>query len=405
MLSRQPSSRRSVRTMAARATLAAVATILAGFALADSFAHALARSSPSQARVLAPWDGKIAGKAAERAMNIAPVADQDSQPARLARAAIALEPTSAEAFGVLGMQAQLRSQTEEARILFAYSLKLSRRELPPRLWAIEEAVGRGDLDQALRHYDIALRTSDQASARLFPPLASALDEQRVRQGVVKLLAANPPWREGFISYAARAGTSPRGTAALFRAAEANRIPVSPEMRTALVDSFANQGLFREAWSYYASIRPGAQRNRSRDPRFTFAEPRTSLFDWTTGEFASLQQSGDNGVVGFFAPPATGGTLVSQAQLLPPGRYTLQGKSSDVDLPDESLPYWTLTCAGDRELGRVVVPPSATNGGRFRGQFLVPAGCPWQMLSLVARPTDDYRGVTGQIETVVLEPAR
>lgn len=78
---------------------------------------------------------------------------------RLARLALRQDPTAVAALATLGLNAQIRGDTNSARRYFAYSDKLSRRSLTTRLWAIEDAVARDDIPAALRNYDVALRTS------------------------------------------------------------------------------------------------------------------------------------------------------------------------------------------------------------------------------------------------------
>ena len=391
------------RVSASRMALAAAALLLAGFGVADSFANVAARVSAPTAHRFAPWDGKIAAKLVEKQFQLGPEFAPDSAQASLARSALRAEPTAVEALNVMGLQAQLRSETETTRRIFSQSLALSRREFAPRIWAIEEAVNRGDIDEALANYDIALRTSNRAYGELFPVLSSAIAEPRIRAKLLEILADKPIWLEDFMSYAARVGQDPEATAQLFREGARIGLPIDDEMRTALVDSFAEQGKYAQAWAYYETIRPGARRTRSRDPDFTFSNARVSLFDWVVTEYGSIQRGEKGGLVDFSLPSTVGGAIVAQAQFLPPGTYRLTGTSSGIEQRRESLPYWSLKC-GDSEFGRVQVPNSTENNGRFAGVFRVPPGCPLQTLVLMARPTEEYRGVTGQITRVQLEPS-
>lgn len=402
-------NREQIRSAAPRLSPRRIALALAMaaagmFAVADSFANATAPSSPALAHRVAPWNGRIAGEFAQRTFDARPSPDVRSQSAILARGALASEPTAVEALSVLALQALMRSDGKASNALFAHELKLSRRELPPRLWAIEAAAMRGDVDGALESYDIALRTSKSANGRLFPILASAIIEPRIRARLITILAAEPVWRDDFISHATRAGNEPGATAQLLAEAARAGIPIDTDLRTALVDRFADKGRSDEAWAYYRTIRPGAQAGRSRDPRFTFGGTRRSIFDWNTSEYASFQSSATGGAVDISVPTATGASILSQAIVLPAGRYTLSGSSEGIDQPERSRLYWLLKC-DEREVGRVELPNSAANGGRFAGIVAVPGGCPMHVLTLMARPSDDFGGVTGRITRVSLEPAR
>ncbi|WP_204315539.1 hypothetical protein, partial [Stenotrophomonas maltophilia] len=76
--------------------------------------------------------------------------------------------------------------------------------------------------------------------------------------------------------------------------------------------------------------------------------QASQLDWVaasseTGLSASIQRDGQGAVFDFFAPASLGGALLQQIQFLPPGHYMLSGRSSGINQPVESQPYWILTC--------------------------------------------------------------
>jgi hypothetical protein len=390
-----------------RVTLALLAAALGGVSLSDSLANVLERPAPAQAHTLAPWDGTITAALAQRSFTARPSASDQSEPAQLARKALLQDATAVDALTVLALQAQLRNDSEEARRIFSHSLTLSRRELRPRLWAIEEAVLRGDIRGALANYDMALRTSRTAPDLLFPVLASALSEQKVRSALLEILADAPPWGEDFLQFATRSGVDPLAAARLLREPGAAGLPVEDGDRTAVTNLLVSRNLFAEAWDFYSSYRKGAERGRSRDPDFTLAIDQPAAFDWNAisleGISSSIQRSGGGGLADFSVPPSVGGPVLQQTQMLPAGGYRLQGNSVGIDQPERSRPYWQLTCADGRELGRLTLPNSSERGGEFSGPFTVPANCPVQLLALVARASDAISGISGQIDNVLLAP--
>lgn len=402
-------ARRSGREWAARGALAVALAMLGYMGLSASLARALVKIDPARAYALVPGNGVIVADYAEDAFGRAPTADTKSLPAELSRRALLADPTATDALTVLGFQAQLRGDAEQRDRIFAYSVALSRRELRPRIWAIEEAVARGDIAGALRNYDIALRTSSDAAGLLFPVLTAALVEPRIRSALLSILATNPVWRDGFIAHAASSGVEPQGAIALFR--EGRRIGLEPgdDLRGNLVNTLMAKNSYDEAWTYYRSFRPGARRDRSRDPSFALETETRTVFDWRTGAdnriSAAILREGNSGLVDFSVPPSVSGELVSQMQLLPAGSYRIHGRSRGIDQPELSRPYWALTCQDGRELGRVVLTDSEENDGRFTGRFTVPPGCAVQKLALVARSTDDIMGVSGQIDSAQLVPDR
>ena len=407
--SRQSSApRRSRRGWLGRLALALGALTLGVLSVGGSLGQTLESADPLRALVLAPDNGLIIAAAAQQQFAMQPTADDDSKAARLARLALRKDPTAVEALTVLGLQAQLRNETERARELFQYSLLLSRRELRPQVWAIEEAVNRGDIAAALRSYDIALRTSREASDLLMPNLVAALSEPKVRAGLLEIMTSDPVWSEPFLYQVAASGIDPAGGVAFFREGRAVDMAVTDDLRAALTNALMAEGEIDEAWKYYSEFRRGAVRNRSRDPEFALNPDIRAVFDWMPslepGISSAILQEGEGGILDFSLPPGSGGRLVQQTQLLPPGSYRLIGRSRAVDQPDRSRPYWTLVCQDGRELGRVEVPNSAASNGVFEGRLTVPGDCPVQTLALIARASDDITGVSGQIERALLAPA-
>lgn len=401
--------RRSAAEWATRGILAAVVAGLGWICVAQTLGYSLRITDPARAYALALGDGRVTAQLAQQLAGPEAKPTDRTEADRLARIALRQDPTAVAAVSTLGLDAQIRGDTAGARRLFAYAEHLSRRDLQTQLWGIEDSVGSGDIAGALRHYDIALRTSRNASELLFPILVAAATEPEVRAALAATLVGKPIWGAGFVAYAAGNSPDPRATADLFLDLRRADVQVPEDARTTLIGGLVARSMPDLAWSYYASNRQGVDRRRSRDPHFTANLSAPSAFDWVpvndAGTSASIQRSEGGGLVDFAAPASVGGPLLQQLQLMPPGEYSLVGHSIGIDQPEEGRPYWTLVCVNGRELGRVVVPNSSESNGNFAGRFSVPADCPSQTLILVARPSDAVGGLSGQIDRVRLNPAR
>lgn len=401
------SSRRSMTEWAARGALAIVAAGLGTISVLHSLAYTIRGSAPARAHVLAPWDGRITALLSEQLSGPTASVTDRKRADDLALLALRQDPTAVPAVVTLGINAQVRGETAVARKIFAYSQYLSRRDLRTRLWAIEYAVGRNDIPEALRNYDIALRTSRVAPDLLFPVLASAINEADIRRALIVTLAKRPPWGQLFAAYVAENGSDARATAAFMAGLQQSGIPQPDGSAAALTARLLAEGHADDAWRYYAAITPGVDRRRSRDPNFTANS--TTSFDWNPlgdGGISTTIQRGDRGGIFDFAVPSNlGGPLLRQTQMLPPGKYRIEGRSLGIEQPDTALPYWLLSCTDGRELGRVTISTSTRLNGHFSGEFSVPADCPTQQLTLVAKPSDQTAGVTGQIESVQLTSIR
>jgi hypothetical protein len=376
--------------------------------LSDTLANVIAKVDPARGYLLSPGHGHVTAAFAERSFTLAPSADEN-QATRLARQALRQDATAVAALSVLGLQAQLRSDLSGANELFGYSQRLSRRELSTHIWAIEESVARGDIEGALKQYDSALRIRQTAWDILFPVLAAAITEPKVSAPLIAMMARGTNWGDFFIRYAAANAPDPVATAQFFRDAAGAGVAVNDADRSRLVNALMREGLADEAWRYYAGIRPNADRRRSRDEGFFTGTDVPAVFDWTvlspSGLSASIQRGQKDGVFYFSAAPGSGGTVLTQWQLLPPGEYRFEGRSSGIEQPERSRPYWALTCQGGQELGRVPLPSSGDKWATFSGRFTVPSGCSVQILSLVVRPSDAIGGVAGQLNQARLLPAR
>lgn len=408
MIRRSPLMQRSALEWAVRGILAVAALGIGWLCVSDTLGYLLYSVDPMQAHALAPGNGRITAQLARQMASTEAIPLDRERANRLALQAIRQDPTAVAAIATLGLNAQVRGDTAGARRLFAFAERLSRRDLPTQLWAVEDAVGRGDITGAIRHYDVALRTSSSAPNLLFPILASAIAEPSVRASLAGTLATKPNWGADFVAYVAGNSPTPRATASLFLALRRLGIAVPEQADTKLITSLVARNEFEPAWSYYSKIRPGSDRWRSRDPRFIADFSFPSPFDWVpvndAGTNASIQRSDKGGLIDLSAPASVGGPLLRQLQLLPPGNYQMKGHSMGINQSRAANPYWTLTCPDGHELGRVVVPNSDQAGGLYTGRFSVPGDCSVQTLTLVARPSDAAGGLSGQIDQVQLAPA-
>ncbi len=400
---RRPTPARSPREWTVRGGLAAAALALGYVSTAQTLGYTLVRTNPERAFALSPNDGRVAGALAQQ---IAASEGADRKRAdTLASRALAAEPLSVKALTALGIDTQLAGDTVAARRIFRHSDALSRREFGTRLWLIEDAVGRGDVQGALQNYDIALRTEKGAPDLLFPVLANAIADAPIATGLLRMLAKRPPWGDGFVAFIGGANANPIVNARFLRRLSDTGFPVADVAKVNAINNLIVSGAIEDGWRYYQSVRKGATRQRSRDPEFDAALAAASMLDWTPimGE-PGISAVIDGGVFDFAAPATVGGVVLQQTQLLPPGRYALQGTSANIDQADDARPYWQLLCFDGRELSRIDVSSSPDAKANFAGTFVVPTGCAAQTLRLMVRPSTAVGGSTGQIERVALTPA-
>ncbi|WP_433911482.1 hypothetical protein [Sphingomonas yabuuchiae] len=405
---RRPTKRSPIE-WAVRGFLAVTALTVGYASTKATLAFAVYRNSPERAFAFAPHNGRIAGALAEQIAASDADARQRTWATYLARQALEDEPLSTSALTALALNTQIAGNTPAARKLFLHSNALSRRELGTRLWLIEDAVNRNDVNGALHHYDVALRTAKASSDLLFPVLLNAISDPAIVRSLANTLAKRPPWGDAFIQYLSDKQSNPLVGAVLLQRLGALGYPVPGTAQASVINGLVAKGSYADAWRYYVSLHSGATRNQSRDSNFTAQLQSPSAFDWTamlndSGINASFQRTGRGGVFEFAAPSTVGGVALQQVQLLSPGHYRLEGVSMDIEQAREAQPYWQLSCIDGRELGRVEIPNSAEMQGRFAGELTVQgANCAAQTLRLVLRASSDVNGVTGQIKRVLLAP--
>lgn len=394
---------RSVKSWAVRGALAIAAAALGATSVTATLAGVIRFTDPARAHALAAWDGRATGQLALKQFVDQQTAKTSPAGTNLALEALRQDAMAVPAVTMLGLHAAQRGDIKLARRWFTYAQRLTRRDLLAELWAIEDAVSREDIAGALRHYDIALRTSNHASNLLFPILVEAIADSRIRIALRKTLVSRPPWTSLFIEYAAGNGPDPRATALLFRDLSDYGYNVSNLARELLIGRLAAANAYEPAWAYYASFRREASREKTRDPNFLAELANPTLFDWQSVATGGLSASIERGVLDFAAPASASGTLVRQVQVLPAGEYRLSGHSMTIDQPEGAQPYWLLSCQDGRELARVTVPNSSVANGNFAGRMTVPQGCSVQTLALVARASSALQGLTGQFDRVLLQP--
>lgn len=372
-----------------------------------SLAAALARDNVELGHRLAPGNAQITARLAFTKAGEGATKSERNQADNLARKALRQDATAVVAVVTLGLNAELRGDRSRAARLFHYAQILSRRNLPSQLWAIENAITNDDIPGALKHYDIALRVTPASADVLFPVLAPASADPAIRTHLVQTLVGNPPWGEAFLNYTAEKNADPRAAASLLLAAGRAGATVPISARVSAINMLVRRGYADEAWKYYASERRGADRRRSRDPRFAADLEVPTQLDWipveSPGMNAIIQRGDRGGFFEYYAPPSVGGAVLQQLQLLPPGVYRMSGHSKGIDGRDGERPYWLLTCHDGREFGRVDLARSTVNNGNFDARFTVPPGCGIQMLQLVARSGSSASGISGQIDRAQLEP--
>jgi len=389
-----PSQARSKSMIARKIAVLAVASTVAVSAAMSSFSAITQASNPAFSLRANP-DNPVAlvwqadadiERAAKEGRSIAPIATQ----ARRSLAAQALNPS---ALRQLAYVASEQGDQKHARELIALSTRLSRRDFGARLWLIEDAVARGDIAGALRHYDIAFRTSSKSAEVLFPTLTAALDDPAIRAAFVPYMKASPPWLPAFLADAIGRSSNPAALALL--GIEAHRFPSSaayPDLDLRLLEALILKRQYGAARDFFLST---GQRDPSllADARLR-APGQGSPFDWQVFDEAAFGASrGNTGGIAIFANAGEQGLVARKLLYLKGGTYRLNVSFNAVSLADKGFVQLRMICLATQSLPVIWTSEllRPVEGANLSANVSVAGTCPVQSLEIVAGGGDGQVG--------------
>jgi hypothetical protein len=397
------------RPRGASFAIVSIALVLAVFVVQNGIAGVARFKAPETALQWARWDARALAGAAELALTADADAADRAHAVDLARAAIRRDPTLGTPFRVLGFVADANGNHAEAKALIGQAAHLSRRDLPTQLWLIDDAVARTDMAGALKHFDIALRTSLLAPAVLFPVLGKALSEPDVVDALAGTLAGRPGWRDRFLSDAIDKSPALEGLVRLGEQLAVRKGPLDKVQAQQLLIRLTEARAFALVARMRPAMLPPALRQALLlDPAFD-AEPQVFPFGWTLFDSSGLSArrvaAADGGrrlQLAFQAETGRGGELLRQSLFLNPGRYRLVWIGGHDARDQLGAPVWSITCPGapPRSLLNADMMPAA-GARRGEGEFVVPADCPGQWLQLAARASNSPQGLKGWIDRVAI----
>ena len=389
--------------MAERHKLIARAGIVAGAMLGIAVfvpASLADWASVDHARIaakIAPWNAPAAAAAA--ALGSDP---RKPEIRALVRRALVRDVTLVPAIEVRALDLALSAKTSEARRLFRLSNQLSRRNLPTRLWLIQDSVDRGDVAGALKNFEFALRTTTDAQPILFPVLAKASSDPTLTIPIARTLDRPSDWRLMFFEWALANVAPVHGLANVAAAMRDRKFLAGNSLDQRLIERLVTDRDFAPA--SLLNRRFGRQANGVADPHFDDASAHYP-FGWGLVSDGSLTAeraiAGSEAVLKYGAEPAHSGQVAAQLLILRPGRYALATRTAAQ--ATGGTPYWSVTCgeAGGSELAELEQPAGA--GIQAQTIFTVPKSCEAQWLTLRIRPAADTAQPSGAIAWIQVSP--
>ncbi|NVD44395.1 hypothetical protein [Qipengyuania atrilutea] len=389
-----------------RLVACAVSTFIAFFAVTSSLGNVIVRVDPQTALLLSPENAQIeAAYASNTYLNLSTQRERDEALLQ-ARSAIIKDATAVDGLLTLAIDSEIDGDRDRAADIFEHVSRLTRREYRAQIWAIEEAVARGDITQAIKAYDLALRVSEQGRRVLFPVLAKAINESKIRRQLIDVLGTRPIWEKEFVNYLVANPAEPEALIALFNEGEGAGITIDSVSRSKIVDALYDSEKADAAWAYYRSFRGIQSADSSRDPEFTYEGDGRSTFDWRASDapevYAAINPAPEGGTVEFTFPSSGLVKVLEQGQRLPPGRYRFRATGSSAQNQTDANPFWIITCANGSEVARINLPEESGADWQFAGIVEIPRDCFSQNLALMLRPVSGFSNGVGIITSAQIK---
>lgn len=325
----------------------------------------------------------------------------------MALAALRDQAINPRALRVLGYYADTRGD-RAAGSYMRLAERQSRREAPTQLWLIEDAVRKGDLKQALVHYDIALRTKPGTYDILFPILLAALEDPAIRTALAPYLHGDHSWARAFITYAnANSENLPVLVDLVLESRRLGGSEIIHNQTLELLQRLAAAKLLADARRLYLGM-PGATPARLTDARIT-ATDRSGQFGPIGWQVVAASDSGGGFVenedrriaLSLFANAATTTTVASRILYLPPGSYDFAARLAPVDGSNGGFIRWQMRCPalkGDEPIWRL--DGTAANP---KAVLQIPDGCPAQFLDIVLSGGNGQAGIETMMTDIAVRP--
>ena len=406
-----PSQSRRWQTGTRIAVALALALAVLGItAIRSNLAFVLARTSPDLAIRLDPKNAEAASAEAENLLRAHKDRTTRLRAEELAKQALARDPTAASAVRILAIAAAIDGRESDARRFLALSESLSRRDIQTQLMLIEDAVQHNRVDEAVHHYDIALRTSREIRGLLFPVLVQATSQPEVARVLTATLTAKPDWSDAFVDVISRSA-SDIGSAAAFLAASAQAgAHLPPPAVAILVGRLVDHKQFGAAWRLYLASYP-ARHQALRDRYFAQANQIVSptWFDWVLypieGHAPQVIELPAGTRLRVEAPNGAAGNVARQLLMLVPGRYRIDAQLFN-RATDSGAVTIGLTCATNGKVLGVMALPSADVAGRTMSfNTAVPTDCEAQWLDINADGQDAIAGAKADIGSLSVQRLR
>lgn len=296
-------------------------------------------------------------------------------------------PLDSAALARAGFEASIAGRTRLAAALMAEALHRDPRSRPVRLWMLTEALKRKDIPTSIAQLDRLMALDPQSEAYL-PTLAEVARQPGAERPLAALIATNPPWRAPFLLYLTTSKSDSRATDGLvFRLNNAGTpAGAAADLQGRVIAKLLAKGDYDGAYLAWINFLPEsamAQVAPVYDGGFAgLSGPQPFNWSFNDSELASVGiEKGEGLQIDY--PAAQSVRMASQLLVLKPGTYRLDySVRGSGESDDGGAISWRLTCAkGDAVVFDLPIKNLTDRPAARAARFVVPAGCPAQLLSV------------------------
>jgi hypothetical protein len=312
----------------------------------------------------------------------------------LAQQSLRLQAINPAALALQGMAEASANRPKASMALLELSKRTSRRELLAHVAQIEDRARNDDAAGALRSYDHALNTSEEAADLLFPVLSNAIEDESIRRELAPYIKRQARWMPSFIYHTLTQhgrATYVSDTALLaggFGRLDGQQHVVSNALIGALID----EGSFARARQHYLSVRPsGAGALGSISLAAGNWQNQAGRFGWLLNEKSDYGATqGQANVINAYAVPNVRGVAASKVLFLGPGQYDLNMAAASANEGPRSEIQLNLQCIKGKVYELAFDSANAVGRSLKNGKswpVTITAGCDAHILQIIVAGGD------------------
>ncbi|MGC1861163.1 MAG: hypothetical protein WA733_08600 [Methylocystis sp.] len=310
-------------------------------------------------------------------------------------------PLNARALRLLGQSLARTGDDAKATKAMQTAARYSSQELIAVDWTMRSSFRERDYHSAANYADVLLRVQADLYEFAAPILGRMAEDEVGKKEIVKLLAADPPWRWRFFGGLGITVTNARAPLELLLSLKETDAPPRPDELQAYIGFLFQHKYYKFAYFVWRQFLPPDQLANTGllfNGGFE-TKPSGVLFDWkleqADGAFVDIAPRPDspdkNALSVEFGQGRVNFGGVWEMVILPPGAYRLTG-SYEGNVTGRRGMQWSVLCLGGSAIGESqMILGTFPEETRFDFDFKVPpTGCEVQTvrLDLAARSSSE-----------------